>query len=204
MNQKLQTDEYYRYAFTELLAYIESQFPQCTSAGDGSEPNAECVRLSTRWGLEFAGGDVNHCEYNADSNKVEIDLNFFRLGGADGPLPMPYSEYLIKRRQRKDRAAVDFLDQFTHRQIAILYRALKHLEPAKHGPSVEQEPFSQLIYALIGFGLPQLQNRLTIQDRTLIGYAAGFINQRRSRAGLERLIAHFFDLETRIETQIGQ
>ena len=47
------------------------------------------------------------------------------LAGAQGPLPLPFTEMVLERRAARDRATGEFLDIFNHRFLSFLYRGRK-------------------------------------------------------------------------------
>ncbi|MCP4297429.1 MAG: type VI secretion system baseplate subunit TssG [Proteobacteria bacterium] len=198
------SEEFYKYSFTQLIQQIEKQFPRCTPLGEGTDPDKEVLKGTSNYDFSFSTGDVDHCEFNVINGKTEVRLNFFRLGGADGPLPVPYVQNLLKRKiNDRDSGAIDFLNQFTHRQISILYRALKLMEAGKHGSDIEEELYVRMILSWVGFGQQQAKGRTTISPRVILGYGNFFAQKRRSIEGLEQIITHFFKVETHIDPFMG-
>ncbi|WP_233830512.1 type VI secretion system baseplate subunit TssG [Paraburkholderia sp. ZP32-5] len=67
------------------------------------------------------------------------------LAGANGPLPMPFTELVLEAMTKRDFAMADLLDIFNHRFLSFLYRSRK-----KHAPGLNwRSPHSSAIAACL-------------------------------------------------------
>ncbi|NZA28606.1 type VI secretion system baseplate subunit TssG [Luteimonas sp. SJ-92] len=136
------------------LIYVAHGFD---ARGTAARPGP--LRFATQASLNFPPAELDTLEGDSDGG-WRMSVRFFGLTGPSGVLPRHYTEWLIARRQRRDRAAQDFLDLFNHRLITLFWRAW-----AKYRPDIGQEfgfPNSPLryIHHLVGLGTPALQARL--------------------------------------------
>jgi len=185
-----EADQFEFHAMVKLLENIQKD---ATPLGEGSDPTKEPVRLQARVTQEFQTTDI-YALLPTDDKRVPplLTTNFFSIAGHQGPLPEPYTSYIIERTLRHDTALRAFLDIFNHRLMSILHRIRKKFWI---GVSVERPEYTLLgkcFKSLLGLGTPQLQERLRIPDRSLTYYAGILWQKPRSAEGLEVLLRNFF------------
>ncbi len=193
------------YRFTQLVSLLEEMNPDYESVGVGSDPAKELIRFEGSYDFGFPAEDIQHIKKGKNGeNKVQTKLNFLSLGGAFGPLPVPYSQLVLERYNRKDRGIAGFLNNFQHRLASLVYRVKRHYTPALDGKSVEDESFASHALQLLGFGNQESRNRLSISDRAIMGFSSVFLSGSRSKDGLERLLTRYFETEVRVKPFTGQ
>jgi type VI secretion system protein ImpH len=185
-----EADQFEFHAMVKLLENIQKE---TTALGEGIDPTKEPVRLQARVSQEFPSTDI-HAFLPSHDKQVPplLTTNFFGIAGHQGPLPEPYTTYIIQRILRHDTAIRDFLDIFNHRLMSILHRIRKKFWI---GVSVAQPEYTLLgkcFKSLLGLGIPQLQERLAIPDRSLTYYAGILWQKPRSAEGLAVLLRNFF------------
>ena len=180
---------FYDYSFTVLVSTIQSLYPDAD------------IRFRSHLSLAYPTDDVEQVVQSEKSDNVtELLLNFFRLAvDAADPFPVPFIQHVLSQRGNIRQAMIDFLDQFTHRTVDVLFRVLSRMEPIRHGATIENEPFSAFPLSLLGLGTDSLQNRSALEDRAVIGLGGFFLQNTRSFVSLEQAIASYFQVETRIE-----
>src|SRR5205807_1288066 len=192
--------------------------------GKGADPGKEIVHFKSAISLNFPASDVAELSFPAcDFEKVnghgpvkppgemvenfreletpaEMTVNFLGLAGGLGALDTPTTELVLERASRNDKyrlAFKDFLDIFNHRLISLLYRIRKHhrigLEVAEPG----EDQVSGYLYSLIGLGTANLKGRMQVRDRALLHYAGILAQEPRSMAGLERILADYFQVNVK-------
>lgn len=75
------------------------------------------------------------------------------LAGANGPLPMPFTEMVLEGRARRDFATADLLDIFNHRFLSFLYRSRKKHAPGLNWHSPHASALAACLDALSNLGL---------------------------------------------------
>jgi type VI secretion system protein ImpH len=75
------------------------------------------------------------------------------LAGANGPLPMPFTEMVLTRRAARETAMGDLLDIFNHRFLSFLYRSRQKLAPSLTSRSPRDAELAACLDALGNLGL---------------------------------------------------
>lgn len=109
----------------QAISLLERAAPHMPAVGQGhGEP--EAVRLNAVVSLGFQASDVSAVRAGSDSGEAYTLLSpVMSLAGAQGPLPLPFTEMVLERKAARDHATADFLDIFNHRFLAFLYRSRK-------------------------------------------------------------------------------
>eukprot|EP01034_Spumella_vulgaris_P007185 gene7185-9147_t len=109
----------------QAISLLERAAPDMPAVGQGhGEP--EAVRLNAVVSLGFQASDVSAVKAGSDSGEAFTLLSpVMSLAGAQGPLPLPFTEMVLERKAARDHATADFLDIFNHRFLAFLYRSRK-------------------------------------------------------------------------------
>ncbi len=154
--------------------------------GRGTDPQAEAMRLSASFGLAFNGSAIAAL-YRADALAADqrsvLQVNFFGLGGNDGPLPEAYLELVTGPLLLRDSGVADFLDIFQHRLLSYVYRAEHELRAAAPFQPPDQSAFMPAVRALLG-----RMGDAPVLDPLLAAYAGLVAQQRHSMAGLLALL----------------
>jgi type VI secretion system protein ImpH len=134
-----------------------------------------------------------------DDGTPRMTVAFFGMAGALGVLPHAYTELLIERTRRQDRALWEFLDLFHHRLISFFYRAWeKYRFPIAYERS-RRDPFTAYLFDLIGLGTDGLSGRMRLPDQGLLLYAGLIAQKPHSAAGIASILGHNFGIPARIE-----
>lgn len=109
----------------QAISLLERAAPGMPAVGQGhGEP--EAVRLNAVVSLGFQASDVSAVKAGSESGEAYTLLSpVMSLAGAQGPLPLPFTELVLERKAARDHATADFLDIFNHRFLAFLYRSRK-------------------------------------------------------------------------------
>lgn len=109
----------------QAISLLERMTPERAALGT-SFGDDEGVLLCEEISLGFAPSDVVNVTLAANpQERSKLTSAAMSLAGAHGPLPLPVTEMLLRRRPARDRAALDFLDIFHNRWLAFLYRSRK-------------------------------------------------------------------------------
>lgn len=189
-------DQGYSFNFFQAVKLLEILYPEHHPVGAQSEPDREPVRFKSRVSLEFPTGDIADITDPAQKGDPSaMSVNIMGLAGVQGPLPAVYTELLLERARRKDNALRDFLDIFNHRLISMFYRVRKISRIGFDFQAPQHTHVARYLYSLMGLGTPGLLQRMHVPDRALLFYTAHFARQGRSMAGLEALLADYFEVK---------
>lgn len=198
-------DEGRRFDFFQAVALLEARAGAPAGVGEGSEPQEEAVRFKSTIALAFAETDVASIQRPLSPGEpAEMTVNFIGLGGALGPLPLPFAEIVLQRAVRGDTALRDFLDIFNHRLVSLIYRARKQHRLSLGVRSPEQGDAARYLFALLGLGSPALRGRLGMPDRALLHHAGLFSRPVRSVVGLETILRHHFGVPVEVRPLTGR
>ena len=137
----------------QAISLIERHAPEKAALGTGVGSDEAAV-LRGAVSLAFAPSDVASVKPAATpEERISLTSSAMSLAGANGPLPLPFTEMLLQRRPAKDRAPLDFLDIFHNRWLAFLYRSRKkHYLGLNWRASEQDNPLSRTMDALSGLG----------------------------------------------------
>jgi type VI secretion system protein ImpH len=137
----------------QAISLLERHAPERVALGTGVGHD-EAVLLRGKVSLAFAPSDVVSIEPAATARgRSTLTSAAMSLAGANGPLPLPFTEMLLQRRPGQDRSALDFLDIFHNRWLAFLYRSRKkHYIGLNWNASQQDSPLARTIDALSGLG----------------------------------------------------
>jgi len=194
--KKLLYEKGYRFDFYQAVKLLEILHPEKVSLGERSEPEKEALHFKAKVSVEFPASEINEIAAPDEEEKpAEMSVNFMGLAGAQGPMPMPYTELILERVWHKDRALRDFLDIFNHRLISLMYRARKTHRIGFDFRSPDQSHFARYLFSLIGLGTEGLLGRMKVRDRALLFYTAFLTQQPRSMIGLEYLLSDYLGVK---------
>jgi type VI secretion system protein ImpH len=137
----------------QAISLLERHSPERTAVGTGVGLD-EAALLRASVSLAFAPSDVVSVQPGTTlQDRNTLTSAAMSLAGANGPLPLPFTEMLLQRRPAKDRAALDFLDIFQGRWLAFLYRSRKKHHIGLNWQAGQQDnPLARTIDALSGLG----------------------------------------------------
>ena len=223
--------EPWRFDFFQAVRLLEAaarrdardpRFDPAKAVGEDAEPKKEVVRLKVPSSLSFAPSQVVSVIDPRDRDDgpdavgpPEMTVSVLGLTGPSGAMPQHYTESLIADVRSRSFGYRDFLDVFNHRMLSLMMRGWEkyRLTAAyeRHGAG-GNDPVSQALYALVGFGTDNLKGRLAlddagkprISDEVLLHYSGHFAHWPRSAAGLRALLSDFFGRPVDIDQLSGQ
>lgn len=189
--------------FYQAVRLLELLYPSRARVGGAYDPARETVRFTSYGGLEFPHSDVRRIAPPAAGLPAVMMVNFMGLAGAMGPMPLPYTEKMLQRVAEKDTAMRDFLDMFNHRLLSLAYRARRLHRIGLETQTADRSALAGPLFGLIGLGTGGLKRRMEVDDRSLL-HVAGLLTQHtRPMAGLEAIVAEYFDLEVHGVAMVG-
>ncbi len=197
--------EPYRFEFHQAIKLLEYLHPKAAPFGETVDPTDEVVTVKSRVYLESLSSDIYSLENMGryDYQPLLMNVNFMGIAGIQGPLPYPYTEMIIQRVRAGDSSLKDFLDIFNHRLISILHRIRKQYMISLNTQSPEKTEIAIGLKSFLGLGQRALQNRLHVQDRSLLDYAGLFWINPRSADGLDSVLTSYFNIPLSIDKCVG-
>jgi type VI secretion system protein ImpH len=208
-----------RFDFFQAVRLLTALLPDRGAVGYDSSPSDEIVRFKGDHRLAFHESDVHDLSVNEnepDEGQPRMTVSFMGLTGNQGVLPLHYTDYLVRYRDKhripagEPSAPEEFFDIFLHRLVSMFYRAWeKHSIPVqyeKQSRGVSNEPFlGRYLLDLIGMGTAGLIEQVNgVASESLVFYG-GLIAQRpHSAIALEGILSDYFQVDVRVEQFRGQ
>ena len=159
-----------RFDLFQAISLLERAAPWARPLGRGNGAG-EAVRLSGFVSLAFEPSDIRSVRLNplregtmgsasgasdphyAPRQTYTVSTPVLTLAGANGPLPMPFTEMVLERRAARDHATADLLDIFNHRFLSFLYRSRKKHAPGLNWRAPDASALASCLDALSNLGL---------------------------------------------------
>ncbi len=133
--------------------------------------------------------------------QLSMSVNFIGLIGATGVLPDHYSEQLLQLLHDKNTSLRDFLDIFHHRLIELFYNSW---EKSRWYLRYAEQDYKNVLPATLGLATENLAERNQVTDERLLFYAGLFSRQVPTAAGLNAILADYFNLPVSIKQFQGE
>ena len=190
-----------RFSFFQLVRLLERHYrPRARVGGEGPAAG-EILRFRPEASLGFPASDVvavDEIPATEDQPaRFRITTSFLGLYGSGSPLPVFYTEEMLRRDPDEDPVRA-FIDLFQHRLISLFYRCWEKYRYHIQFEGEGEDEFSRRMFGLIGLGTAGLTDQIGLPPARLIRYA-GLLTQRpRSAAALEGMVGDFFDVPVRV------
>jgi type VI secretion system protein ImpH len=141
----------------QVLHLLERAAPERAHVGTSLGVD-EAVQLHADPTLAFASSDITELASAPDAAHAVRPPFHLRsaavsLAGAQGPLPVAFTELLLERMRRRDPSGLEFLDIFNWRTLAFLHRSRVKHRLALQGGHPANSAVARLIDALSGLGM---------------------------------------------------
>lgn len=156
------------------------------------------VRYRSSLSLAFPLSDIEAVQPGGQGKPPQMTVNYIGLGGAMGPLPTPYTEYVSEAARRGHVAARDFLDLFNHRLVTASLDLGRLYRPALQAPHPHESQHAARLRALLGLATPSVAQRDPRLTAALLPLA-GLLNQAPLSAhAIERAVSSQFALPAHV------
>ena len=193
--------------FFAALRQIDAAHAHLPPIGTGRRPAEEAIRIGQATHLGFAASQIDRFVARKDG-PGRLDLNFFGVLGAQGPMPLAFSEY-VRRRERpspdeqrpRDPTAKAFLDVFHHRLATALYRAWLIGRPPVELDRVMagSSAFAEKVAASFGGG-----DRVASLPGGALRFAGRLAASHRSAPGLAAMLGGTLATRVRVDELVGR
>ncbi|WP_248797406.1 type VI secretion system baseplate subunit TssG [Pseudomonas sp. MWU13-2105] len=173
--------EPWRYDFFAAMRLLECTYPHAPRWGTAQRLGDDPLRLAQHVSLAFEPAMIAQLRLR-EGRAALLAVNFFGLTGANGPMPLHFSEDVLSRQiNHGDSTLAHFLDVFHHRLLSLLYRSWARVRPVVWADRPTDDRFADYVSAFS----PGETGTLPSGTRF---YAPQFIDQRRGAAGLLALV----------------
>ena len=136
----------------QALHLLERAQPERAAVGTSLGID-EAVRLSGHTRLGFPASDIHAVRASQRPGPpLTLSSAVMALGGAQGPLPLVYTEMLLEAARRDEGASLAFVDIFEQRLLGFLYRSRRKHRVALAAGEVQAAPPLRVLDALSGLG----------------------------------------------------
>ncbi|MNE02563.1 hypothetical protein D3C80_950420 [compost metagenome] len=179
------------------MRQIEGAYPQAPRLGTAQHLHEDPIRLGQQVSLAFQPAMIDGWRLQ-EGKAARLQVNFFGLTGANGPMPLHFSEQLLSLQvNHNDSAAAHFLDVFHHRLLTLLYRSWAMARPVVCADRPVQDRFSDYI-AVFSPG------EISSLPRAERYYASQLVDQRRSANGLQSVVAELLRVPVTVQSLVGR
>ncbi|NWA25921.1 type VI secretion system baseplate subunit TssG [Pseudomonas gingeri] len=183
----------WRYDFFAALRLLERTYPDVPRWGTAQRLGDDPLRLAQHVSLAFEPAMIAQLRLR-EGRAALLAVNFFGLTGANGPMPLHFSEDVLSRQiNHGDSTLANFLDVFHHRLLSLLYRSWARVRPVVWADRPADDRFADYVSAFS----PGESRALPSATRF---YAPQLIDQRRSAAGLLALVRDLLRLPVALST----
>lgn len=182
-----------------LMRRLEASDGTAAKWGFANKYSEEKLQFGQEPSSIFPSSTIAKLYQYSNGRKPKLAIHSFGLFGANGAMPLVFSEYVKERMaHHNDYALSDFIDIFHNRLIMLFYRSWADANSCSNMDSAE-EKFTTYISSLCASSL--LHNPATDSIPTHARwYNTGhLLRQARTAEGLKNILSDFFKVPVRIE-----
>jgi type VI secretion system protein ImpH len=193
-----------KFDFYQALRRVECAAPDAPRLGASARAKEDPVRLGQEPSMAFAPRTLASLAAGDERHPARLEVFFFGLFGANGPMPVHLTEYCRNRlRQNNDPTLARFADIFHHRLLSLFYRAWANAQPTVHLDRPKTDRFAEYVGSLIGLGTPAMRDRDRVPDHAKFYFAGRLSSCAKHPEGLQAMVAEFFGVPSKIEEFVG-
>ena len=151
----------------------------------GQNPD-DVIRTRPRLGMGFPKTDLTSVKLT-QKDTYDVIANFLGLYGVDSPLPMFYTEDLLREQSDGYTVNREFLDIFAQSLYPIFYQTWLKTRPSVRVVEHNDERMLAILYAFVGIDSPN-ENTMAPGVGALLRAGANFSRLTRTAAGLQSVI----------------
>lgn len=187
----------WRHSLLTLMRRMAAQRQDLPPIGLAQRPQLEPFRLGQQASLVFAPREIARVCMGDYGPSIKL----FGLGmlGANGPLPIHFTEQVRERSEAKqDHTLANFLDMFHHRLFTHIYRAWAQSQSAAGLDRPDQETFTPYVARLAGDEASELQHS-PLSPHARWASAAHRVRQARNPEGLVSTLSRYFGVPVQLQ-----
>lgn len=189
------------YEFFQLIRLLAEQNVDAPLPGTTFSYRDEALRIRPDAAQIFPAGDVKALREADDRGPAEVTVTFGGLYGIDGALPGSFHEHFA-RKEDETAPLRAFLDVFSHRMYAYLWRAWARNRPELLSEDTSvHKTFAHRLEALAGLGTPGVTEPPVPRHR-LLPFAGILSAWSRNAEGLQILIVSLLELQVEVRENV--
>jgi len=184
----------HEYSFFEVIRKLQALHPEAPKLGHQGPPQRERVRLRPHLGLVHPRTDISEIqevETLTGEYRYRIDVTFMGLYGTSTPLPLHYTEDLV-RRDDHESLLRGFLDLFHHRLLSLFYRVWEKYRHSVQYDTEGKDYFSRRLLSLAGAVQDYMPAGRALPTGKLLAFAGLLTQHPRSAESLRAAVQHHF------------
>ncbi len=182
-----------------LMRRLEASDSTATKWGYANKYHDEKLQFGQEPSSIFPSSTIAKLYQYSNGRKPKLAIHSFGLFGANGAMPLVFTEYVKERMAHHgDYALSDFIDIFHNRLIMLFYRAWADANSCTNMDDTE-EKFTTYISSLCASSLPHNTNTDTIPTHARWHNTGHLLRQARTAEGLKNILSGFFNVPVRIE-----
>ena len=197
---KKDLSEYSDYDFFKAVRMLDSLNQDSADTGTASHPLLESIRFLQKGSLKFNPQDIEKCLYDSDTDSIKVLTNCFGLFGANGPMPLIFSEYLYNFKQNNTELG-KFLDIFHHRMISFFYRAWSINNQSVSYES-NHDHFLEYFYSLMGSNYNSIKKTSALPPNSKLFFAGHLIRNYKNVETVSSILKSYFQIPVEVEENI--
>jgi len=195
----------HHFDFFQALRRLECAAADHPRLGESARAKDDPVRLGQEPSQAFAPRTLSCLSRDRAGVPPRLEVLFFGLFGANGPLPLHLTEYARDRlRHNNDPTFARFADVFHHRLISLFYRAWANSQPTVNLDRPESDRFATYVGSLLGLATPAMRQRDNVPDHAKLYYSGRLSSGARNPEGLRAMLEDIFGLPISIEEFVGR
>ncbi|HTQ43584.1 MAG TPA: type VI secretion system baseplate subunit TssG [Polyangiaceae bacterium] len=195
--------EPWKFHLFQALRRIECAHAERPRLGESRRAADDPVRLGQTPSMAFAPASLSSYGREGDA-APRLDVLVLGLFGPNGPMPLHVTEYAFDRlHNAHDPTLARFADVFHHRMLSLFYRAWAAAQPTVQHDRPARDAYARWLGALVGIGLPTLQDRGEVPDAFRLHHAGHFAGRTRPPEVLARLLEDFVRVPVRVREFVG-
>ena len=152
----LHKDELYTQSFAGLLRFLDANSPQHEPLGYSVSLKQDAFRLGQAPIMHFHASTFTEVVEQPTTGQYKLINVSWGLFGANGALPLHFTEYAIERKYRhQDVTLSEFCDVFHHRFLSLYYRSWADAQPTVSHDRPEKDVFAKRLAVFAGFDAHQ-------------------------------------------------
>lgn len=187
----------WHYGFISLLRWFEARYQIQHPIGQTLRPIQDAFRLGQHPSMSFSPREI--ASVQVQNGRIKIELLGLGLWGANGPLPLHFSEIAMHRKEMvHDHTLTNFVDIFHHRSFSLFYRAWAINQSTAGLDRRGDERFSRYIAWLTGNEYSELKE-FSLSEHARLSASANSIAQSKHPSAITQTLTHFFKAPFAIE-----
>ncbi|EOI5776225.1 type VI secretion system baseplate subunit TssG [Cronobacter malonaticus] len=187
--------------FISTLRAIAARFPHQPPVGQAALPAEEAFRIGQRAHMAFAPREMASMDWR--NGKVHLQIFGTGVWGAQGAMPLHFTELVYSRMENHDYALADFVDLFHHRALSLFYRAWFISQDTATLDRKEDEKFAFYVGSLAGLDLQEIADS-SLPSHARLTSTTHLVREARNPDGLLGAIQDYFQVPVNIKEFVGQ